>query len=124
MKSGSGGSTEALQLEPSVLVGKAAGVGFVDGVQEVAVGLHKQQKNKIKHIVMKSEVPTVDWKYRKRRGGAPPGSGSAAWFGAGFWKELGSRPAAAAVVVVGLGSSGRGYSPAGIPARRSWTWPE
>lgn len=51
MKSGSGGSAEALQLEPSVLaagvVGKAAGVGFVDGVQEVAVGLRKQQ-NKIK----------------------------------------------------------------------------
>lgn len=122
MKSGFGGSAEALQLEPSVLaagvVGKAAGVGYVDGVQEVAVGLHKKRKKIKKKNVMKPEAPAADWKCGKRRRGAAPGSGSAAWLGAGFWKELGSRPAAAAAVG-GFGSSGRGYSPAGIPARQS-----
>lgn len=59
MKSGSGGSTEALQLEPSVLVGKAAGVGFVDGVQEVAVGLDQVQQRGLELAFGKNWDPVL-----------------------------------------------------------------
>lgn len=116
-----GGSAGALQLEPSLLaagvVGKAAGVGFVDAVQELAVRLQKDNNKKINTLSGSHKCRLEVRSEEERRGGAPPGSGPAAWLGAGFWKELGSRPAAA--VVVGLRLGGQGYSPVGFPARRS-----
>lgn len=79
--------------EPSVLaacvVGKAADVGFVDGVQERAVSLQHKQTIIVMHVcVLKGchkvhgvKLQTEEWEFS-------PGSDSAVWPEAGFWTEL------------------------------------
>lgn len=98
-------------MEPSVLatrvVGKAADVGFIDGVQERAVSLQHKQTIIVTHVcVLKGCLKVHGVRLQKEREFSP-GSDSAVWPEAGFWIELCSHPA----VGVGLGLSGRDCSP-------------
>lgn len=79
--------------EPSVLatrvVGKAADVGFIDGVQERAVRLqHKQTIIETHVCVLKGCHKVHGVKLQTEEQEFSPGSDAAVWLEAGFWTEL------------------------------------